>query len=470
MLTRTPTCSKGGTSASEDSVKKQDDRRMFLKTLNAGKSGRIVFKAGTEKLYYDFRYQGKRHEKTTGLVFTVDNAVEARKNLDEMMNKIQAGTFCYAANFPNSDLVSKTLHTQQEMNSKQKRPDQITIRTYIEGTPANDYKDGWLNTSLPGFDPDVQFAYQRDINYWILPLYGDLTFAELSGDKLYNSMKDFTVHRKGEPLSGIRIKTIFTPLDRILKSARSKYKWRDLEDPIQYLKDNGLAPKRIDKPLRQLLFREFIAVRSHLNVYHQHIATFMALTGMIASELAGLRKTDLFMDYAKPYLYICNKIIEGNESENLKTHCRKREQHITRQIRNELEFFITQSPDNYVFTKTDGTPYCHEDFTKEWKKAMKLAGIRYVKPYVLRHCFAGWSKIIGIELSWLQHMMGHSTMDMLFTRYGRHKFGLEDDRESIIEFFGMDYLRLGNASSGITFAKVAKGSKLGEIVGEEKTT
>ena len=53
-------------------------------------------------------------------------------------------------------------------------------------------------------------------------------------------------------------------------------------------------------------------------------------------------------------------------------------------------------------------------------------------------------------------MMGHSTLEMLFKRYGRSRFRLVDDRESIIEFFWVDYLRLGNASVINLFAKAAK--------------
>jgi integrase len=434
---------------------RSSDWRVILKSLNTGKTGRIVLKAGSNKLYYDFCYDGKRYEKTTGLQFSVENALQARKTLDDMMGEIQAGTFCFASRFPYASPVSLTLHTQQESRSKAKRPDQITIAEFINGT--HDY-DGWLKVTLPRFDKKQQSDYERDIRYWLVPLYGHLTFAELTGDKLHSSLSDYKRFKmeNGPLLSGIRIKNIFTPLRLILRSASSKYGWRDLEDPFEYLTENNFGPKRKENPTPALLFTEFVKLRMHLNDYDQRITDMKALTGMIDSEMSGLRKTDIFFDAAKPYLHIRNKVVNCIESDELKTEFRERQMHITRRLKKELECFMAQSPDNYVFTKPNGTRYLGEDFRKAWAKAFKAEGMKYIRPYCLRHSFAGWSKIVGIELSWLQDMMGHGSLQMLYKRYGRHKFGLEDDRESIIEFFGMDYLRLGNASAANLFAKDAK--------------
>ncbi len=298
---------------------RSSDWRVILKSLNTGKTGRIVFKAGSNKLYYDFCYDGKRYEKTTGLQFSVENALQARKTLDDMMGEIQAGTFCFAARFPDASPVSLTLHAQQESRSKAKRPDQITIAEFINGT--HDCK-GWLKETLPLFDQAQQIDYARDIRYWLIPLYGHLMFAELTGHKLHSSLSDYKRYKmeNGPLLSGIRIKNIFTPLRLILGSARSKYGWRDLKDPFQYLEASNLGPKRKENPTPALLFMEFVKLRMHLDDYDQRIADMKALTGMIDSEMSGLRKTDIFFDAAKPYLHIRHKVVNSIESDELKTN------------------------------------------------------------------------------------------------------------------------------------------------------
>ena len=459
IVSQTPAREKGGTRESEQ-VMKNAETKSFLKIINKGKVGKIVTKSGTNKLYYDFNYSGKRYEKTTGLEFSADNAVKARQALDEMVEKMQAGTFCFAEYFPESSPVAITRNTQIEGRNKKKRSDQITISEFIEG---------WRKETLPSFPKAQQHDYERDIDFWLIPLYGDMTFAELTGHELHMSLSKFTLRRKegAELLSGIRIKNIFTPFKLIWRSARSKYGWDNLADPFQYLTDNRVGPKRVENPTPALRFEEFLVLRKHLEEYDQHIATIKALTGMIDSEMAGLRRKDVYLDATTPYLHIRNKkLADGTESDELKTDFRPRQMHITQRIREELNFFLSQSPDDYVFTKADGSQFLGEDFRKAWQKAFQAADMEYIRPYCLRHSFAAWSKIIGIELSWLQDMMGHASLEMLFRRYGRHKFGLEDERESIIEFFGVDYLRFGNASALSTFAKVAKVAQADQGEGE----
>lgn len=454
---RTPVLGKGGLREREHGMISRDEQKVFLKTLNGGKKDKIVLKSGSNNLYFDFNHNG-RQEKSTGRVYSVNNALLARKELDEIMEKIEKGTFCFAARFPQGSIVSRTLHTQQESRTRV-RPEQITIEKFING---NHQSDGWIKEVLPTLPAPQQKDYLRDINYWLIPLYGHLTFAEFTGYALHVSLSKYRRGKKdnGSPLSGIRIKNIFIPLRMIWNSAASKYGWRnELDNPFDYLTDNRIGPKREENPTRSLLFTEYENIRQHLGEYDLQIAELKALTGMIDSEMAGLRKTDIFFNHATPYLHICNKIVRGVESDELKTDFRPRKMHITNRIRQVLEYFLAQSPDNYVCTQRDGTRFQGEDFRRAWAKAMEAAGIEYVRPYCLRHSFSGWSKIIGIELSWLQDMMGHASLEMLYKRYGRHRFGLEDDRESITEFFGQDYLRLGNASPVTYIAKVAKADK-----------
>lgn len=464
MVSQTPARGKGGTRESEQ-VMKHAETKSFLKVINKGKVGKIVTKSGTNKLYYDFNYGGKRYEKTTGLEFSADNAVKARQALDEMVAKMQAGTFCFAEYFPESSPVAITRNTQIESRNEAKRSDQITIRQFIEG--MHGFK-GWIDEALPGYPSAQQERYLNDIKYWILPLYGHLTFAELTGHVLQVSLSKY-VKKNGDALSGNRVKNVFTPFMAIWRNARSRCKWRDLEDPFEYLNDTNRGPKRSENPTPALLFGEFLTLRSHLGEYDQHVANIKALTGMIDSEMAGFRISDIFMDAQRPYIHIRNKkLVNGIESEELKTAFRKRRIRITRRIKEELEFFMSQSPDNYLFTKSDGSRFNGGDFRAAWREAFEAAGMEYIRPYCLRHSFAAWSKIIGIELSWLQDMMGHGSLEMLFKRYGRHRFGLEDERESIIEFFGVDYLRLGNASALSLVAKAAKADQHEDATGCKK--
>jgi len=62
--------------------------------------------------------------------------------------KSKLALFVFAARFPNSNPVAITLNTQKERISKAKRPDQITIAEFINGTPGY---EGWLKERYQDF-------------------------------------------------------------------------------------------------------------------------------------------------------------------------------------------------------------------------------------------------------------------------------------------------------------------------------
>lgn len=56
----------------------------------------------TEKLFIDFRYQGKRYREFTGLKNTAANSRRLEKLGEKIEQEIVLGTFIYHAHFPNS--------------------------------------------------------------------------------------------------------------------------------------------------------------------------------------------------------------------------------------------------------------------------------------------------------------------------------------------------------------------------------
>jgi hypothetical protein len=52
-----------------------------------------------------------------------------------------------------------------------------------------------------------------------------------------------------------------------------------------------------------------------------------------------------------------------------------------------------------------------------WKPALKKAGIEYRPMMQTRHTFATISLSEGKTIGWVQHMLGHSSLQMIFTKY-----------------------------------------------------
>ena len=69
--------------------------------------GSIRVRESTEKLFFDFRYAGKRCREQTAL----DNTPVNRRKLEQILKKIEAeitlGTFEYGRYFPNSPNAEK---------------------------------------------------------------------------------------------------------------------------------------------------------------------------------------------------------------------------------------------------------------------------------------------------------------------------------------------------------------------------
>ena len=166
-------------------------------------------------------------------------------------------------------------------------------------------------------------------------------------------------------------------------------------------------------------------------------AEFMIMTGVIASEMAGLRRGDI----SAGYITIQNSIVRGHEKEALKTAYRFRRIPITAEIRKRLDAVMTGTDGKYVFKMKSGIPFRESSFRNNvWIPAFKKAGVEYKVPYTTRHTFTAWCSIIGKSKDKVVRLMGHGSKEMVDRVYGHYREGLEEDAISILEYFGLDFV------------------------------
>ncbi|MGA2193456.1 MAG: tyrosine-type recombinase/integrase, partial [Nitrospirota bacterium] len=171
--------------------------------------------------------------------------------------------------------------------------------------------------------------------------------------------------------------------------------------------------------------------------YYKPYAEIMMMTGVIASEMAGLRKEDI----TENYLIIQNSIVRGHEKEALKTAYRFRRIPITIEIRRRLEIVMARANGRYVFTMKSGIPFSESSFRNNvWKPALEKAGVNYKVPYTTRHTFTAWCSIIGKSKDKVVRLMGHGSKEMVDRVYGHYREGLEEDAITILEYFGPDFV------------------------------
>ena len=127
-----------------------------------------------------------------------------------------------------------------------------------------------------------------------------------------------------------------------------------------------------------------------------------------------------YKDEMKPYhkLYINKAFVYGKEG---KTKTKKSKRYI------DCIDFVVEAleeqkglTDNskYIFLTKDGGRMNPDHYRNVvWIPALKKAGLKHRPPIQIRHTFATMMLSEGEDIGWIQHMLGHSSLQMIFTRY-----------------------------------------------------
>lgn len=405
--------------------------------------GKVRKKPGSNKLYVDFYYHGVRIVKTTGLGDTPKNMKTVRTWLDRALEKIENGSFIFAEAFPGASPKEKAFHAKYEQWEYNPEAQDILFKDYVKI---------WKTMFLKNCKSESKRRdYEQVISYWLLPYFAEKTFFQISGV----SIKEFIStlvwkagKNEGKPLSASRIRNILIPLRAVWDDACEEHRW-DLSNPFAYVKKS--LPKRSKKHPEVFRFHEWVKVVEKIDPFYRPLAETMIMTGMIGSEIAGLRKDDVTDDH----IIIQNSIVRNHEKATLKTEYRSRRLPITEALRSRLNNAVNRSKEKYVFTMKSGRIFDVDSFRKnQWTTALKKAGIAYKVPYTTRHTFAAWALALRMDPNKLVNLMGHGSKEMVYEVYGNYVEGLETDAGKILEYFGKDFLGL-NEKTAPTFTKTS---------------
>ena len=395
------------------------------------RGGSIKRRKISEKLYVDFYYFGNRITKSTGLDDTPQNRNKVRLFLDKSMQKIEERTFKFTEAFPGATRKEKKLFTELEGQQFCPEPQYVNF---------GDYAREWMKKVIPTFEsPTKCNDYRSALNSRILPYFRKKNFYQITSMELQdfaNSLKKQTGKDKGKPLARQRIQNILIPLRRIWEDAADQHRW-NLRNPFETIAKHlpSKTRKRNGKVFR---FDEWKAFVASAPVFFQPHLEFLIMTGLSASELAGLQKSNV----SEKSITLQRSIVLGKEKERLKNDYRFRRIPMTEAIRELLNRMQRLSPDSlYLFPMENGKSFDGNSFRKiVWNKALDGSQTAYKTPYSTRHTFCAWALTIGMNPMKLVNLMGHSSKQMVYQVYGEYVEDLEDDVEDIINYFGNDFL------------------------------
>jgi len=393
--------------------------------------GSITRKRGSKKLYVDFYYHGVRIVKTTGLDDTQENREKAQKWLDRVIERIENGSFVFAEAFPGASAEEKAFHALREGWEYAPGPQDVLF---------GDYVSGWVSRILEKSPSKTKRDdHKKIIDYWLLPHFGKMTFHRITGVTLKEFIPTLVMKKggkTGKPLSASRVRNILIPLRAIWYDACEEHRW-ELSDPFVYVRKH--LPKRTKNHPEVFRFDEWMNVIRSIDPFYRPIAETMIMTGMIGSEIAGLRRGDIQGET----LVIQNSVVREHEKADLKTEYRERKLPITSALRERLEIALDRSEGKYLFTMKSGRIFDVDSFRKNpWTTAFKKARLSHKVPYTTRHSFAAWALTLRMDPNRLVKLMGHGSKKMIYEVYGNYVEGLEKDAGKILDYFGKDFIGL----------------------------
>ena len=402
---------------------------MLFDNMDDKQQGAVIRKPGSKKLYVLFYYHGRRIEKTTGLDDSAGNRRKTRVWLDRQMEKIQAGTFIFAEAFSSAPEAEKAWFAQREGWEYQPEPKDILFGEYVRQW----YLKVWENITSHTKKEDWKSA----IDYWLVPHFREMTFYQICGPELKNfisTLKWKSGSKKGQLLSKKRVKNIMVPFRAIWNDACEEFRWM-LPDPLANTKKH--LPETETTEIAVMLFNEWHMLLENMEPWYVPIAEIMMMTGMISSEISGLRRDDIRDDH----ILVQNTIVRNVEKKKCKTLYRTRKIPITQAIQQRLDIVLARTSGEYVFTKPTGKKFNAANFRNNvWIKAFSRSGLSYKRPYVMRHSFAAWALTLRVDMLRLVSLMGHRDKKMVFEVYGFYVEGLVQDAEKILNYFGRDFI------------------------------
>lgn len=352
-----------------------------------------------------FEWRGKQRKETLYIADepmppTPANAKYAKRLVAEIRQKISNGTFDYSAYFPNSP------HAEE--------PE--------AGVPMlHDVMDQYIKVFDGAASTKGQYKTRID-SFWKQALknrpIGDVSYSDILTALNGGTWK--SGKSRNNELSLIRGVFEFARLDKLIA-----------DNPcVEIKRASHQKPQPDPFDLREA--QQIIAyLREHRDEQVANFVQFMFFTGMRTSEGIALRWQDV--DFQKREVLVDGANVYDEESESTKTYESRivklssiamdavERQKAHTMLAGEHIFHDPKTGESWSYSKIT-------DVRSFWSSALKKLGIRYRRPYNMRHTYATVGLMNGVKPGFMAAQLGHS-LRMFFTVYAKWISGADDDRE-----------------------------------------
>ncbi len=243
------------------------------------------------KLFFDFRFRGKRCREQTLLDDTPANRKKLQKVLDRIEAEITLGSFNYASYFPDSPRAE-----QFEMpTSRSKGGGPTPLFSEFAESWFNEMRIQWRNTHIKGV--------LTSLNKYILPWFGNKEVGCITKADIleFRASLAMVKSQKGGGLTASRINHIITPLRMVLNEAANRFEFSSPYNGIKSLK----VPKTDVEPFT---LEEVKLIIDNVRPDFRNYYLVRFFTGMRTAEIDGLMWQ--FVDFDRRQILVRKALVD----------------------------------------------------------------------------------------------------------------------------------------------------------------
>lgn len=261
----------------------------------------------------------------------------------------------------------------------------------------------------PLLKPSTMRGYTEILKNYLLPEFGSLDV-----DQLTETMIARFQAKIAKKLSPVRVNNIMGLLRYVLKVCRRRKVISD--NPASAV--DSLPEEACD--VDPLTIEELELALAVMHPHYRPLFVTLAFTGARPNELLALRWQDV--DFARKEIHLRKGRVRGEER-TTKTKSSKRVIPMLAIVQDTLgklfaSYDTPPSADAHVFLSKKGVPI-NKHVDRQWREALKRAGVKHRPSYQLRHTFASYCLQQGCDPGWLAKVLGHATLQTTFKHYAR---------------------------------------------------
>jgi len=290
------------------------------------------------------------------------------------------------------------------------------------------FVEKWLPQKKIEWRHSHQVTIESTLNSHLLPAFGDLPVdqitreivllfrAELANKRIRNPSKDVDEDRTISPTT---INKTIGVLRMVLDEAAMQF---GIKNPCLTIKRLKVQRKDIEP----FTLDEVQLLLSRVRKDYRPYLTFRFLTGVRSGEVHGLKWKHI--DFPRRQILIRETFTYGR-TEYTKTDGSQRELLMSQPVFDALQLMKPEGydkdpqrfDDRYLFSITGKHPLDNKNFNdRVWKPLLRNVGLKYRRPYQMRHTCATLWLAAGESPEWIARQLGHTTTEMLFRTYSRY--------------------------------------------------